>query len=177
MSRSISPPWISNYVQQRLKTLNNNNVDQRQLKKKEPKVVQVLCVYPEQSSLLISDTVSCIEIYMSKLCREKLMSSFRETGNLKDLKLCQIKIEDFHLSTFVQCASHFDIEAHMRLNKRCPPLTLHCSKITYLGSHIVITISGFLFISSLCLHYDQVHKIARKWAVPKKSILVQLFVG
>jgi len=140
MSRSISPPWIVNYVLGFLqdRALFSSSTSITSTKHAEPKVVQVLHVIPEFNSIIISDTVNSIAVFITlEGVREVLVDS-NSSGTCLDreLRYCQIKIDNYHLSTLVRCASLYDIESIRKTNRFSCPLSFHCSRVVYLGNSI-----------------------------------------
>jgi hypothetical protein len=124
MSRTISPPWIAPYA---LKAI---SATQGIVIGSESRTVQVISVYPDISSIDVSDTVNKICLYLNPNCLRQLDEYLRD---LKNMRFSQIRIDEYHLSTVVQCMSKFDIERIRNNNRFSFPLMLHCSKLTYLG--------------------------------------------
>jgi len=108
MSRSISPPWIANYV---LRIVQDRTLFNKTLSfavsssspiittantRSEPKVVQVLHVLPEFNCIVISDTVNSIAVFITAEGVRELLIDSNSSGNSLDreLRYCQIKVDN-----------------------------------------------------------------------------------
>ena len=164
MARSIHKPWLKLWVQGILNENNNNdsttnenisiinsnnrnknnqnstitttrssnhhkNVSDIVNKNYIPRIVQVMSCNEEARCMLISDTEYCIHVFFKKDIFESILNDY----NIDSLKYSLIKISNYHLSTVIQSSGNIDIKKLQQL-KVTYPLSIFCSKITFLGA-------------------------------------------
>lgn len=137
----MSSPWIQSMVKALLGTENHDNQSLSILGK--GKVVQVVGINTNFNFITVSDKANSISVFLTPQCVDTIENI--NNYSIADLKYCQVRIEQYHLSTVAQCASHMDlglISKHVTF-----PFAFQCAKLTYLGANDcdVVGSPGYLF--------------------------------
>ena len=117
---TITTSTSTNYHKNKSNNINKNYIS---------RIVQVMSCNEEARCMLISDTEYCIHIFFKKDIFESILNDY----NIDSLKYSLIKISNYHLSTVIQSSGNVDIKKLQQL-KVTYPLSIFCSKITYLGA-------------------------------------------
>ena len=130
MARSMPSPWLFNALVDTFREDSEVAHASMQNKKWPPKMVQVVSYNVQLSSLVVSDKEHMIRVFLTKKCMEEVS----EQHSLASLKYSQVKIANFHFSTVLQSAGHFDL-ALLQSQKVIFPLAIQCAKLTYMGGN------------------------------------------
>lgn len=95
------------------------------------KIVQVIRVYDKLNAIVINDRKHFVTVFLTDhACKEYR----RDYESLDTLINSIAKINEFHVSTLMQCSSYRDLNLMMRTHKISVPFSLQANYIEFVGN-------------------------------------------
>ena len=116
----------------------STNQQQIYTSKRRSKICQVIKVFLSEGILIVNDKKHFISILLTKQC----LDNFHLSNNGQNISILQntiIKLENWHVSTIIQCLGHRKYSELSVLGITLP-FTLQCSNISCLGAYDCQTI-------------------------------------
>ncbi len=130
MARSMPAPWLFATVSDILTSEEDAIVPRNHKNILAPRVVQVIGFNEKTKSIVINDKELSVNVFLTNACYEDICEQY----SLQNLKYSQVKLEKYHISTVLQCGSQYELQT-LHSQGVSFPLTLQCSKLSYLGAN------------------------------------------
>jgi hypothetical protein len=109
------------------------------------KLVQVVKVFDSFNAVMISDTRHLIVVFLTSSSATQLRNDLRSMNILKH-SFC--KLDYYHVSTVLQCASNRDLDVVCNQHKVSLPFALQASSLTLIGNSDISVIDEPVDINS-----------------------------